>query len=170
RFFVPLEQIKDEKIVIKGEDVNHIKYVLRLKINDKIEVVCNGVVYLSTISFIKNNEIVVDILETKVGDNEPPIDIYLYQGLPKSSKMDFIIQKATEIGVKKIYPIITERTVVKIKNSKKEENKVNRWNKICTEAAKQSKRDNIPKVNNILKFNEIIELLREDENILVPYE
>ncbi len=170
RFFVPLEQIKDEKIVIKGEDVNHIKYVLRFKINDKIEVVCNGVVYLSTISFIKNNEIVVDILETKVGDNEPPIDIYLYQGLPKSSKMDFIIQKATEIGVKKIFPIITKRTVVKIKNSKKEENKVNRWNKICTEAAKQSKRDNIPKVNNILKFNEMIELLREEENILVPYE
>ncbi len=170
RFFVSPEQIKDENIFIRGGDVKHIKDVLRLKVSDKIEIVCDGIVYLSIISAIQNKEVVLDILETKKGDNEPPIDIYLYQGLPKSSKMDFIIQKATEIGVKVIYPVITNRTVVKIKNKKKEENKINRWNKICAEAAKQSKRDSQPKVNNILEFHEMLELLSGETNILVPYE
>lgn len=170
RFFVSPEQIKNENIFIKGADVKHIKDVLRLKVKDKIEVLCNGMVYLAIISDIQNKEVVLDIIETKEGENEPPIDIYLYQGLPKSSKMDLIIQKATEIGVKEIYPVITSRTVVKIKNKKKEENKINRWNKICVEAAKQSKRDLLPKVKNILKFNEMIELLEGQQKILVPYE
>lgn len=170
RFFVSSEQIEDENIIIKGEDVKHIKDVLRLKINDKIEVVCDNIVYTSEIITINKNEVTLNIIGTRTGDNEPPIDIYLYQGLPKSSKMDFIIQKATEIGVKEIYPIITNRTIVKITNNKKAKNKINRWNKICTEAAKQSKRDNIPKVNGILRFNEMIKLLANKENILVPYE
>lgn len=175
RFFVLPEQIEDKTISIKGEDLKHIKDVLRLAKKDRVEVVSEGVVYLSEIHDITNNEVLVKIIDSKKGKSEPPIDIYLYQGLPKSSKMDFIVQKATEIGVKKIFPIITNRTVVKIKNKKKEKNKVDRWNKICEESSKQSKRDFIPEVNSIIDFKEMITLLREeiskDENcILVPYE
>ena len=113
---------------------------------------------------------IAKILHREFGNHEPPISIILYQGLPKSSKMDFIVQKATEIGVKEIYPIITNRTVVKIDNNKKEKNKVDRWNKISEEAAKQSKRDIIPKVNSVLSFKEMINILKDEENILVPYE
>lgn len=170
RFFVAPDQIQNKKIIIKDGDVKHIKDVLRLKIDDKIEVVCNGIVYLTVISHIENKEIILDIVETKKGVNEPPINIYLYQGLPKGNKMDLIIQKATEIGVREIFPIVTNRTVVKIKNKKKEKNKVNRWNKISIEASKQAKRDLLPKVNYVLEFDKMIELLKGESNILIPYE
>ncbi len=170
RFFVSSEQINDEYISIIGDDVKHIRDVLRLKIGDIVEVSCRELVYLSKIFNMDNNEVLLKILETKKGMNEPPIDIYLYQGIPKSNKMDLIIQKSTEIGVKEIYPIITNRTIVKIKDRKKEKKKVNRWNKICMEAAKQSKRDNIPKVNEILSFEEMIELIKGEELIIAPYE
>lgn len=170
RFFVSSDQIKDKEIYITGEDVNHIRDVLRCRPGEKIEVVCSGTVYLSEIIDIGNKKISLKILNTRKGENEPDIKIYLYQGLPKSKKMDFIIQKAVEIGVGKIYPIITERTVVRINNKKKEKKRLTRWSKIATEAAKQSKRDKLPELGNILKFEEMIKLLEGEKNIIIPYE
>ena len=84
--------------------------------------------------------------------------------------MDYIIQKSTEIGVKEIYPLITNRTIVKIKNKKKEQSKLDRWKTIAEEAAKQSKRDYVPKVQRIIDFEEMLKLLNGNQNIIVPYE
>ena len=170
RFFVDKEQILDNRIKILGNDVKHIKDVLRLGMGDKVEIVCDGKIYTCKILDLKSNMINTIILDNYKGKNEPPIHIALYQSIAKGNKMDFIIQKATEIGVEKIYPVITERTIVKIKNPKKEEGKVERWNSIAEEAAKQSKRDILPVVKNIISFNEMVDILKNETNIIVPYE
>lgn len=170
RFFVNSTQIENNNIKILGDDIGHIKNVLRLKSKDRIEIVSEGRIYLCQILDIRPNEVNTVIIQSEEGKNEAPIDIILYQSIAKGNKMDFIIQKATEIGVKKIYPVITERTVVKIKDFKKEQNKVRRWNLIAQEAAKQSKRDILPVIENIISFNEMLGILRDEKNIILPYE
>lgn len=172
RFFIEREQLKleDNEISIEGEDVKHIKDVLRLKVGDIIEVLCEGTVYVCKIRAIEKAMILLDILNSYNGKNEAPIHLCLYQGLAKGQKMDLIIQKATEIGVSEIYPIVTNRTVVKIKDMKKENKKVDRWNKIALEAAKQCKRDIVPIVHNIISFEDVLKVLKNENNILVPYE
>jgi 16S rRNA (uracil1498-N3)-methyltransferase len=171
RFFVDKNNIKLSSIDIIGEDVKHIKSVLRLNVGDVV-VVCDNdrTDYTAKIISIDKNIVQCEILSKEASKSEPPIDIILYQGLPKASKMDLIIQKATELGVKKIVPVITERTVVKIQDRKKENNKLERWNRIAEEAAKQSKRGIIPQVNNILDFDEMIAILKEKQAVIVPYE
>ncbi|HAE92724.1 RsmE family RNA methyltransferase [Tissierella praeacuta] len=170
RFFVGEEQIFDDIIEIIGNDVKHIRDVLRLKPNEKIEISANGVTYTCNIESLLKNKVITRIINKTKGINESQIDIILYQGLAKGSKMDLIVQKCTEVGVKKFYPVITHRSVVKIKDIKKEQSKVERWNSIADEAAKQSKRDILPKVQNIVSFDEMIDLLKDEDNIIVPYE
>ena len=170
RFFVDEKNIVDQEIFIDNEDVKHIKNVLRLKVDDEIEVVAKGMVYRTLIKNIESRKVILSIIESKEGQNEAPIDIYLYQGIAKGSKMDMILQKATEIGVKRIYPIETIRTVVKLKGDKKVQSRIERWNQITLESSKQSKRDEIPRVENILDFKELIEHLREAKFAIVPYE
>mgnify|MGYP000917596713 CR=1 FL=1 len=170
RFFINTEQIQGNTIEILDKDVKHIKDVLRLKVNDKIEVVSNGHIYISKILEVNANSIIVKVVEDYLGKNEAPVDIVLYQGIAKGDKMDYIFQKGVEVGIVEFYPVIMDRTVVKIKNRKKEENRLRRWNGIVEEAAKQSKRDILPVVQNIINFNEMIDILQDEENILVPYE
>ncbi|MBU5438329.1 16S rRNA (uracil(1498)-N(3))-methyltransferase [Tissierella sp. MSJ-40] len=170
RFFINKEQVFNDKIEIIGTDVKHIKDVLRLKIEDEIELSCNGILYICQIHNIFKDKIETRIIKEEKGKNEPPIHINLYQGLAKGNKMDLIIQKGTEIGIKEFYPIATSRSVVKIKDMRKEQNKVERWNTIAEEAAKQSKRDCIPSVNNIVSFDDMINILKGQKNIIVPYE
>ncbi|MDR7857110.1 RsmE family RNA methyltransferase [Tissierella sp.] len=170
RFFVEKEQVMDSIIEIIGNDVKHIKDVIRLKIGENIEVSSEGITYTCLIESISKDRITSKIIDKTKGTHESSIDIILYQGLAKGSKMDMIIQKCTEIGIKEFYPVATHRSIVKIKDIKKEQSKVERWNSIADEAAKQSKRDILPKVQNIISFNEIIDLLKNEKNIIVPYE
>lgn len=170
RFFVEKEQIEENKIEILGTDVKHIKDVIRLREGEKIEVVSDGNVYISRIESFSKKQISLKILDGFTGENEPDTEIFLYQGLAKGSKMDLILQKCTELGVKKFYPLMTHRSVVKIKDERKEQSKINRWSQIVDEAAKQSKRDILPRVENIIDFPDMIELLKKEENIIVPYE
>lgn len=170
RFFICKDQIIGDRIEIIGKDVKHIRDVLRLKNKDRIEILSENRTYICEILEINSDVVLVSILDSFEGKNEPPIDIILYQGIAKGDKMDFIIQKCTEIGVKEIYPIVTNRTIVKIKDKRKEQKKVERWKTIAEEAAKQSKRDTIPIVNNIITYNEMIHILDGEENIIVPYE
>ena len=170
RFFVNTNQIETNTIKIIGKDVKHIKDVLRLREGDNIEIVSNGDIYISEILSFNPDSIITNIIESFPGKNEATIDIILYQGIPKGDKMDYIIQKTIEIGVKEIYPIIMNRTVVKFKDKKKEANKLNRWQSISEEAAKQSKRDILPKINDIMDFKQMIGLLKGENNIIVPYE
>lgn len=170
KFFVENNQVEDNNIYILGKDLIHIKNVLRLKPSDKIEISCNGTNYLTKIVEISKENIKTEIIDSSIGKKESSIEITLYQGLAKGSKMDLIIQKCVEIGVKDFYAIETDRAVVKINDKKKEDTKIQRWQTIAEEAAKQSKRDYIPKMKGILSFKEMIDILSKEKNIIVPYE
>ncbi|WP_425446118.1 16S rRNA (uracil(1498)-N(3))-methyltransferase [Dethiothermospora halolimnae] len=171
RFFVDEEYIKEDTITIIEDNLKHIKNVLRLNIDDEI-LVCDGnkTEYICKIYSIDNKEVKVNIIGKRNSKSEPNIDITLYQGLPKASKMDLIVQKLTEIGVTRIVPIKTNRCVVKINNNKKEEKKLERWQKIIEGAAKQSGRGIIPKIDNIIDLDTMVNSFDEDSLTIVPYE
>jgi 16S rRNA (uracil1498-N3)-methyltransferase len=169
KFFVDKDNIAGSKAFITDEDVKHLYKVLRLDVGDKISINdCHGSEYLGEISEINKKQVAVDLLEKLTINNESPVNIYLYQGLPKSSKMDLIVQKATELGVKEVTPVITERVVVKSELG--EFKKVDRWNRIALEACKQCKRTLLPKINTPIEFEELLDKLKAMDLIVVPYE
>lgn len=170
RFFVSPSQIQGKQIVIQGEDVKHISKVLRLKKGDKI-LICNrqGIDYEC---IIKNMEkiITAEIISKNASIGEALTKITLFQALTKSDKMDYIIQKAVELGVHRIVPVVTERTIVKIENEKKENSKLQRWNKISESAAKQSQRGIIPEVAAVIPLIEAFNQAEKMDLKLIPYE
>lgn len=170
RFFVKTEQIKDNEIVIIGEDVKHIKNVLRKQIGDNIEI-CNqenGNIYKCEISKIEEHEIRNNIIEEITG-NEDKIKVDIYQGLPKADKMELIIQKSIELGANAIIPVEMKRCVVKL-DSKTENKKIERWQKIAESAAKQSGRSTVPEIHQMIKIEDIVKLKNEYDSIIVCYE
>lgn len=171
KFFINEEQIKENEAIITGEDVNHIKNVLRLEIDDEI-CICDKETsksYNSKIISISKDEVNC-IIETEILDsNEANTYIHIFQGLPKADKFEMIIEKCTEIGVKEITPVIMKRTIVKLEEKDKQK-KINRWQKIAEVAAKQSKRDKILIVNNIINFKNIFENIKDYDIVLVAYE
>lgn len=171
RYFANKEDFESDTVTITGDDVKHLKNTLRYKIGDEVVVINKEIEYLTVISMMDKQDIKCKIIKKIDSNNEPKINITLFQGLPKKLKMEKIIQQNVEIGVKKIVPIFTERTIIKINDKNKENKKVERWQKIAKESAKQSKRNIIPKINNIISFNEAIkELTYDDIEIIVPYE
>jgi 16S rRNA (uracil1498-N3)-methyltransferase len=169
KFFVHRDKIANNTAVIEDEDVKHLYKVLRLSVGDKISINNQeGKEYLGEISEINKKQVLVNLIEELELNNESPVNFYLYQGLPKSVKMDLIAQKATELGVKEITPVITERVVVKSELG--EFKKVDRWNRIALEACKQSKRSLIPKINTPIEFDELLRDLKAMDLIVVPYE
>lgn len=163
RFFISPNQVKGTSILVTDEDVRHIAAVLRMKIGDEL-LLCDGqgADYTAAITRIERSEITAEIRSSSKRDLVYP-RVTLGQGLPKSDKMDLIVQKATELGVAKIAPLITERTIVKIRD---EEKRVLRWQKICREAAMQSNRLDIPQVEAIRSFRDFI--LSPDPGPLTP--
>ena len=125
RFYVSKEQITDDKVYIDGTDVNHIKNVLRLEKGDWI-IACDkeGMDYVSRISDISSERVVLNIEKVQDSDTELPCKIVLFQGLPKKDKMEFIIQKAVELGVSKIVPVAMKRCVVKLDDKKADKKEV----------------------------------------------
>jgi 16S rRNA (uracil1498-N3)-methyltransferase len=169
KFFVPKESICENGVTISGEDVKHIIKVLRLQAGAIISINnCEGQEYIGEIVSTDKKEVLVNIKEEVSLNNESPIDVYLFQGLPKSSKMDLIAQKATELGIKEITPVITERVVVKSEIG--EYKKLDRWQRIALEACKQSKRSLIPVINSPIEFENMLELLKNMDLVVVPYE
>lgn len=169
-FYIKNNQIKDDVIKIIGDDVNHIKNVLRYKNGDELQV-CDetGTRYITKINAFENDEVILKICEITNVSTELDVKITLVQGLPKSDKMDFIIQKCTELGVSEIIPVITERTIVKI-DEKNENKKLERWQRIGVEAAKQSRRQVIPQVEKIVNLENFVENLSKYDIVIVPYE
>ena len=156
KFFVKEEQISNNRIKIIGEDVNHISNVLRMKKNDELQI-CNqdtGENYLSKIISISKTVVECEIQEKIDKTTESNVNITLFQGIPKFEKMELIIQKNTEVGIKDIVPVMMERTVVKL-DDKLANKKLERWKKIAEIAAKQSMRDIIPSIENIIKTKDI---------------
>lgn len=169
-FFAEQEQIEETGITITGSDVNHIKNVLRMKEGEQA-LISNRVDrdYLCEAERITSDLVFFRIIEERKEGTELPARIHLFQGLPKSDKMELIIQKAVELGVYKVIPVATKRAVVKL-DAKKEEAKVKRWNAIAESAAKQSKRIVIPEVTGLMSFKEAIEFVQDFDLKLMPYE
>ncbi|EIC96043.1 RNA methyltransferase, RsmE family [Lachnoanaerobaculum saburreum F0468] len=168
-FFVEEEQVNGENAYISGSDVNHIVNVLRMKIGEELLISVKGDWdYLCKIEEIENDRVNLKLLES-MEQRELPIKLTLLQGIPKSDKIEMIIQKATELGVSEIIPVKTNRVVVKI-DEKKTQAKVNRWNAIAQSAAKQSKRSIIPKVLNPQTIDNALEIVKDYGVKLLPYE
>ncbi|CAB1240538.1 16S rRNA (uracil(1498)-N(3))-methyltransferase [Clostridium sp. MT-14] len=169
KFFVPEQDIHCNTAFIKGDDVKHINKVLRLQCGDKVNINnCDGKEFLGTIESVERESVTVKIIEEIELCNESPVKMYLFQALPKSSKMDLIVQKATEIGAYEITPVITRRVVVKVDFTQSK--KAERWNKIAKEACKQCKRSRIPVVDRPIDFKGLLQSLVPMDLIFVPYE
>ncbi len=170
RFFVEEGQIGQGEAVITGGDVNHIRNVLRMRPGDKV-MVSDGKErdYCCRLKEIGCDRVIADILEKKPAETELPARLYLFQGLPKSDKMELIIQKAVELGVYQVIPVVTRRAVVKL-DEKREEAKVRRWNKIAESAAKQSGRSVIPQVTEVMSFKEALTFAGGFEVKVIPFQ
>lgn len=174
KFFVESNQINVENnmIYINGEDVNHIKNVLRCIIGEHIEVCEKSASpnkYVVQITEMNHEKIICKIVEEVKKNNEPDTKIHIFQGLPKAEKMELIIQKCTELGVKSFTPVDMNRCVVKI-SGKDEDKKIARWQKISEVAAKQSGRDIIPKVERKISINQLASKCNQYDLVLVAYE
>lgn len=170
RFFVEKDNITGNKILIADkENIKHMNNVLRLQPNDLIEV-SDGIKYeyLAQITKISKESIECSIIESSVFTREPLRKVYLYQGIPKQSKMEYIIQKCVELGIYEVTPVFTERTIVHDRGNFNK--KIERWQKISEEAAKQSKRGIIPKVNKGINLDDMLNKLNNVDLILFLYE
>lgn len=168
KFFTPKELINGDVAKIIGDDVKHIYKVLRISEGEKVTLNnCEGVEYLGKVMSVSKQEVLVKILEKLEVNNESDIKIYLFQGLPKSQKMDLIVQKGTELGITEFIPVITHRVDVKLKGEFK---KIYRLKKIALEAAKQSKRSIIPSVLEPIEFEEVLDKIKSLDLLIVPYE
>lgn len=168
-FFVSSDQIKDNQIYIKESDVNHIKNVLRKKIDDVLDVVSNGIKYKAKIVEISQDVVRCEILNEKVEQNSN-VKITIFQGLAKADKIEYIIQKCTELGVYEIVPVEMKRCVVKL-DEKDKAKKLARWQKIAEVASKQSLRNDILKIDKIMSFKEMKdEILKKYDHVIVAYE
>ena len=171
RFFVDKKDIKKDSINITGEDVQHITKVLRLKVDDVI-VLCDGegVDYYAAIKDMDKHMVKTEILKKEYSNTEPMLKVVLYQGIPKGPKMDIIIQKCTELGVNRIVPVVNMRNVVKLSYEQDIRKKTQRWQRIAIEAAKQSRRGIIPKIERPKEFKEALEDALNLDLAIMPYE
>lgn len=172
-FFVEPTQINtnDNSVIISGNDVNHIRNVLRMKIGEELNISNgqDGREYRCAIDSFEEDRIVCRLRFIKEDNIELPSKVYLFQALPKADKMELIIQKAVELGVYRIIPVAAKRCVVKLEG-KKAASKIARWQGIAEAAAKQSKRAIIPEVTDVLNFSQAVDLASDMDIKLIPYE
>ena len=157
-FFADSSAIGEKEIIIRGSDLNHMKNVLRLQIGEQICIheESTGKEYRCEIAGYEKDVAHLHIMWVEEANRELPSKIYLFQGLPKGDKMELIIQKAVELGVYEIIPVATKRAVVKL-DAKKAEAKQKRWQSIAESAAKQSRRNIIPHIHEVVKFGQAIQ-------------
>lgn len=169
KFFAPRENISENEIIIDNEDVGHITRVLRLDTGDSVEI-CDGMGndYTAVIAAVEKKRIVCTIAEKRRSDTEPDIEVTLFQGIPKSSKMEYIIQKTTELGIVRIVPCVMSRCVSRLDG--KEDKKCERWRKIAEAAAKQSGRGIIPEVCGAVEFKDAVDMMKQSDLCFAPYE
>lgn len=169
KFFVEDSEIKENKVIITGENKNHIINVLRMEKGDKI-LICNksnSCTFECELDLINKEQIVCKINKIIETTAEPKVKVDIFQGIPKSDKMDYIIQKSVELGASSIIPVNMKNCIAKIKD---EEKKNTRWQKISEAAAKQSKRDIIPKIEKSISINQICERINQYDLLIVAYE
>ena len=173
QFFVEPSQINvpDKRVVIQGGDVNHIRNVLRMKPGEELNVSngTDGKEYRCAITAFEEDRVLCELRFVKEDKVELPARVYLFQALPKADKMEWIIQKAVELGVYRIIPVAARRCVVKL-DEKKAAAKIARWQTIAEAAAKQSKRGVIPEISGVMSFAQAVELAEDMDVKLIPYE
>lgn len=168
-FFADESARAENSFRIGGKDYNHICNVLRMQIGDAFLVSCDGVSNLCRLERIESDTVVAEIVEEGYQSTELPVQLYLFQGLPKGDKMELIIQKTVELGVAGIIPVEMSRCVMKLEEKKKKA-RVERWQSIAESAAKQSKRSVIPEVFGVMTYKQAMEKIAEMDLFLVPYE
>lgn len=170
-FFVEPGAIVDKTITITGKDVNHIKNVLRMKPGEEISVSTTDSPseYRCIVRELNDECVTCELAFIKEEGNELPSKIYLFQGLPKADKMEFIIQKCVELGVYEIIPVEMKRCVMKL-DPKKAPSRIQRWQGISEAAAKQSKRTVIPEIKMPMSFKEAVAYAEGLDCKLLPYE
>lgn len=169
RFFVDYKISSDQIVIDDKNDVNHIKRALRVTVGEKLEICdAESIEYIVEVKSLED-VILCDVIERNAVDRESPIQIDLYQGLAKGSKMETIIQKSVELGIHTIYPLNTKRVIVKL-DDKGEKKKIERWQKIADEASKQSKRNHLPVVENVISIKNFSSVVKQYDLILIAYE
>ena len=183
QIFADVSAIRDGILAIGGSDYNHIKNVLRMRPGEKLAVrrdssdgfgdggdADSQEEYLFEIDSFTDEEVVCRLLTVKRSESELPVRVMLFKGLPKSDKMDLIVQKTVEMGVTDIIPVEMHRSIVKLTGDKRRK-RVGRWQSIAEAAAKQSKRALIPQVHDIMTMEEAVSLASSQaDRVLVPYE
>ena len=169
-FFADPSCVDGEQIRLAGSDVNHMKNVLRMKPGEEVWVSDGeGMDYFCSVEGYEEKEAVLRVVKKEVSQTELASRLILFQGLPKGDKMEWIVQKAVELGAYSVVPVSTRRCVVKLDN-KKAEKKVSRWQQIAESAAKQSKRMLVPEVHSVMTFKEALVYAKELDVLLIPYE
>lgn len=150
RIILPKEEITGKKITISGEKAKYLIAVLRCSAGDELQILDGeGNIYKSRISDTDNKKVIVDVIEKSCCNSESPLNLILIQSILKGEKMDFVIQKATELGVNEIIPVVAERSQVR------QTRKVSRWKKIAEEASKQSGRAFVPVIHELKNITDI---------------
>lgn len=166
-FYINKEDIQDNIATIKGEEAQHISRVLRMKKGDAVTL-CDGegMFYDAVLSGFDDKSVTAEISDSYKAPTEPGVEITVFQGVPKNPKLETVIQKLTEIGAVRLVPVDTVRAVAKLDKSAK----VERLRKIAKEAAKQSKRGIVPEVTDPVSFKKAVEMAKEADLALIPYE
>lgn len=169
-FFVNSSQVGNDRLTIVGDDVNHMKNVLRMRSGEAFTAADeNGIFYRCEAEELDKQQVTAKILWKEEGSSELSSKIYLFQGLPKSDKMELIIQKAVELGAYQIIPVATKRSIVKL-DAKKEASKLKRWQAIAEGAAKQSGRMLIPQISEVKSYGEALQMAEKLDVNVIPYE
>ena len=170
RFFTDRSQIADGLVHITGEDVNHIRNVLRMHRGETVLISCGDEwEYTCEVDSLSEEEVTCRIVDAQLPGKELPSRIFLFQCLPKGDKMETVVQKAVELGAYSVIPVSSRRCIMKL-DAKRAAQKTIRWNKIAESAAKQSKRLIIPEVHEIVTFGEALEYAGDLDVLLMPYE
>lgn len=144
-----------DKLILENSDIHHIKNVMRMKVNDKIEVVYNNKLYLCEIDNMDPFSILINNIISE--ENKLNLDVTIAIGLVKEQKMDLILQKLTELGVNRIIPLEMERSIVRLDDIRFKKKKV-RWESICKEASEQSKRTSVPEITDIMTIKDLVKI------------
>lgn len=169
-WFFTEENITENTYALYGENARHISKSLRMKKGEELTLVTpDGTQCECVICDITADCIVLEITEKKPCENEPDVFVTLYQALPKSDKMDYIVQKCVELGVSRIVPVVSARCISR-PDEKSMSKKRERWQKIALQAAMQSRRGIVPEVGECITFSQAAEACKESEKSIIFYE
>lgn len=170
RYFIAPEQFAGDSVTVRGDDAHHLTRVMRAKPGDTF-IVSDGESREAIVKVrsVGKDEVLADLVEWLTMENEPAVDVWIAQSLPKGDKMELVIQKGTEIGAAGFIPFVSERTVVQL-DSKKEGKRIERWQKIAKEAAEQAHRNKVPAVEAPLTWKELLNRANEADSAWICYE